>query len=357
MPEHQPTPKPESPDSPAPDERTSASEAPSPSINERETFTELGPADEDHLDHLEASTEPGGPVGVTPEEAARGPVGAGAGGGSSGDSSPNAVRADGVNEDLTDAIADPRRASPHHEYQRRSRPGAPSSDHRPGEHPPAGGGHFGGQMLDSNTAAAQATSHAVAGSLAPGTVPAALSADEKTVLIRIAFASIESGLHHRRPVDIDPADYPARLAMPEATFVTIRRSAGDLIGCIGSLEPRRPLVIDVARNAYAAAFEDPRSPGLTRAVLPDIRVSISRLTPTVRLPAHSEAELLEMLMPGDDGLVLREGPRRSTFLPAVWETLENPKEFVRQLKRKAGLPDDYWSETIEFHRYAVDSIP
>ena len=58
-----------------------------------------------------------------------------------------------------------------------------------------------------------------------------------------------------------------------------------------------------------------------------------------------------------DGLVLIEGHRRGTFLPAVWETLADSREFLRHLKHKAGLPRDYWSDSIKIQRYTAESIP
>jgi AMMECR1 domain-containing protein len=66
---------------------------------------------------------------------------------------------------------------------------------------------------------------------------------------------------------------------------------------------------------------------------------------------------LSQLRPGVDGLILEEGGRRGTFLPAVWESLPEPRAFLRELKRKAGLPADHWSDTLRAHRYTVESVP
>ena len=68
-----------------------------------------------------------------------------------------------------------------------------------------------------------------------------------------------------------------------------------------------------------------------------------------------ESDLIDQLVPGKDGLILREGSSSGTFLPSVWEQLPNPKEFLGQLKHKAGLSSDYWSETIEVQRYRAES--
>ena len=174
-------------------------------------------------------------------------------------------------------------------------------------------------------------------------------------LLEIARRSIEAGLCEGKPVDVVPADYPRELRVPRATFVTLR-CAGELRGCVGGLEPRSPLVVDVAQSAFRAAFQDYRLPSVTASELPDLEVHISVLGPLEPLPAESEASLIARLQPRVDGLALREGDRRSTFLPAVWDTLPDPAEFVAELKQKAGLPAAYWSATLSFWRYTVESI-
>ncbi len=128
-------------------------------------------------------------------------------------------------------------------------------------------------------------------------------------------------------------------------------------GCIGSLEARRPLVEDIAHNAHAAAFHDPRFPPLSPAELADLTIHIAILQPAEALAFHSEAELLAQLRPGIDGLILQDGAHRATFLPAVWEGLPEPRQFLNELKRKAGLRMDYWSDSIQAWRYTTESFP
>lgn len=181
-------------------------------------------------------------------------------------------------------------------------------------------------------------------------------AAERAALLGVARAAIEHGLHTGRQPTVDLARYPPRLAEPRASFVTLERD-GALRGCIGTLEACRPLVADVAHNAWAAAFADPRFPPLDATEYGGIRVHISVLTPPVPLPAASEPELLAALRPDVDGLVLEEiGGRRATFLPAVWAQLPDPREFLSQLKLKAGLPREYWSDTLRFRRYHAERI-
>ncbi len=149
-----------------------------------------------------------------------------------------------------------------------------------------------------------------------------------------------------------PVGTLAELAEPGATFVTLTQH-GQLRGCIGSLEAQRPLVIDVAENAIAAAFRDPRFPPLEKDELPRTRVEVSLLTAAEPFPVASEADALSRLRPGIDGLILSYGRRRATFLPQVWESLPEPRQFVAQLKLKAGLPADFWHEQIALARYGA----
>lgn len=142
------------------------------------------------------------------------------------------------------------------------------------------------------------------------------------------------------------------LDRPGATFVTLRL-AGELRGCIGSLTPRRSLRRDVHVNAIAAAFRDPRFAPLTAAEYDAISIEVSLLGPREPLPCATEAEALERLRPGVDGVVLECGTHRATFLPQVWGELREPREFLAALKRKAGLAEDYWSASLTLARYSV----
>ncbi len=129
----------------------------------------------------------------------------------------------------------------------------------------------------------------------------------------------------------------AALAQPAATFVTLKL-ADELRGCIGSLKPLRPLGVDVRENAIAAAFRDPRFPSLAVVEYEAVAVEVSLLSADERLNVRDEADLLARLRPNVDGLVLEYGHHRATFLPQVWESLPEPRDFLVALKRKAGLP-------------------
>ncbi len=142
------------------------------------------------------------------------------------------------------------------------------------------------------------------------------------------------------------------LAAPGACFVTLTQH-GELRGCVGSLEARRSLIADVREHALGAAFRDSRFAPLTVGELPITRVEVSLLTSQAALTFENEADLLAQLRPGVDGLVLRYGEQSSTFLPQVWETLSEPRDFLAQLKRKAGLPANFWHPDIHVARYTV----
>lgn len=142
------------------------------------------------------------------------------------------------------------------------------------------------------------------------------------------------------------------LGKPGATFVTLTQN-GQLRGCIGSLEARRPLATDVAENAIAAAFGDPRFPPLRRSELERTRVEVSLLDTPQPVQFSDEADALSQLRPGIDGLILNCGNHRATFLPQVWESLSTPRLFLEHLKLKAGLPSDFWGPSLTLSRYGV----
>ncbi|MBS1188997.1 MAG: hypothetical protein H6R10_789 [Rhodocyclaceae bacterium] len=175
--------------------------------------------------------------------------------------------------------------------------------------------------------------------------------DLGAALLQIARNAI--GAHFGIP----PAAGPDQAALPNlqepgATFVTLMQD-GKLRGCIGTLLPCQPLADDVRENACNAAFGDPRFMPLTREEWARTKLEVSLLTPPQPMRFEDEADALAQLRPGIDGVVFRAGPRRSTFLPQVWEQLPTPTEFLAHLKRKAGLPADYWGPEVQLERYEV----
>lgn len=180
-------------------------------------------------------------------------------------------------------------------------------------------------------------------------------AAHRETLLAVARGAVETGVREGREPDVDAGRFAPALCDLRATFVTLR-IGGALRGCTGTLEAVEALVADVALRAWASALRDPRFTPVEERELEALDYHISILEPPRPLPARSEAELLEALRPGVDGLILSQGRARSTFLPAVWQSLPSPRDFLRELKRKAGLPPDYWSDALRFERYAVDEI-
>jgi uncharacterized protein len=126
-----------------------------------------------------------------------------------------------------------------------------------------------------------------------------------------------------------------------------------LRGCIGSLQAHRPLLADVKSNAVFAAMRDPRFTPLRTEEFHFTEIEISLLSPSQEMRVRDEADALAQMRPGVDGIIFEYGRYRSTFLPQVWEDLTRPRDFLAMLRRKAGLPDDFWAEDVKLSRYTV----
>lgn len=179
--------------------------------------------------------------------------------------------------------------------------------------------------------------------------------EHKILLLDIAKKSIQHGLEHASLLRLNLKDFPSELIKKRATFVTLNINK-NLRGCIGTLLAYQPLVQDVAEHAFAAAFKDPRFPTLREAEFEQISISISILSPATKISFTSEADLIQQIRPGVDGLILEDGPHCGTFLPSVWESVVDPNDFLRHLKLKAGLKPNHWSETLVVKRYTTDYI-
>lgn len=186
----------------------------------------------------------------------------------------------------------------------------------------------------------------------PGEIASASASPALGVaLLGIARQAINVRLSGVAPEILQEPDLPM-LDQPAASFVTLTRN-GELRGCIGSLDAHRPLRQDVAENAHAAAFSDPRFAPVSAAEWPQLRVEVSLLTPPETLAVRDEADLRRQLRPGIDGVIFEAGQRRATYLPQIWEQLSTAESFLAQLKQKAGLSPDYWSSDVVIQRYQV----
>ena len=171
----------------------------------------------------------------------------------------------------------------------------------------------------------------------------------------IARASLEQGVRTGQPFAVELSAEAEVLCEPRGCFVTLRKGER-LRGCLGSLEAAGPLASEVARLAYAAARDDPRFNPVESDELAGIDLKLSVLGVPELVAVSSEQELLDTLRPGLDGVILSEGHRRSTFLPEVWGSMKSGREFLEQLRLKASLPANYWSDTLRIERYTTESF-
>jgi len=185
-----------------------------------------------------------------------------------------------------------------------------------------------------------------------------LSDKDKKTLLLVAREAIVNATQNKRIEDLDLANYSMLLREHGASFVTLhRKSDGKLRGCIGALEAYQPLVQDVQHHAVAAALEDYRFPPVTFNEVHNLVIEISRLTAPINLKYDNPMELPAMLKPGLDGVILKDGFRKATFLPQVWEQLPDPEEFLAHLCRKMGDRPDRWKmKLLEVSTYQVEEF-
>lgn len=168
------------------------------------------------------------------------------------------------------------------------------------------------------------------------------------VLLNLARAAIAE--HFK--IELPANSKQAWLQDKAATFVTLRLD-NKLRGCIGSLVAHRALQRDVYENARGAAFRDPRFAALSRTEYDRVDIEVSLLSSPTPIEFADETDALQQLCPGRDGVIFNFNNHRSTFLPQVWEQLNEPKAFLNQLKAKAGLSTDFWHSNVKLERYAV----
>ncbi len=168
-----------------------------------------------------------------------------------------------------------------------------------------------------------------------------LTLEEQKILLHLAREALESGVKGGKLPPLDESVLTPHLREDGASFVTLT-VRGQLRGCIGALEPHQPLAQDVRAHAVAAALEDPRFPAVTPDELSAIQIEISRLTRPVPLDYNDPDDLLRKLRPEIDGVILRDGFHRTTFLPQVWEKIPDRAEFLNNLCYKMGVSPDLW---------------
>tara|TARA_R110000782_G_scaffold245878_8_gene332609 strand:- start:548 stop:1915 length:1368 start_codon:yes stop_codon:yes gene_type:complete len=180
-----------------------------------------------------------------------------------------------------------------------------------------------------------------------------LNENDKTTVFDVINKSIQLGLDSGDAYIPETQNYPAQLQEKYAVFITLKLN-GQLRGCIGTTEARMPLINAVAHFAHAAAFCDPRFKPLVADEFEQVEISLSLLTPATAFPFKDEQDLIEQLRQNVDGLIIAKNNARATFLPAVWESISNKRQFLDELKRKAGIqtsdsPDKAWRYTAEYY--------
>ncbi len=183
-----------------------------------------------------------------------------------------------------------------------------------------------------------------------------LSLEDRSFLLNLARESISRAIAHQPLPDIALSNLTPELQLAGASFVTLTINSR-LRGCIGALEAYQPLAEDVREHAVAAALEDYRFPPVQPAEVESLRIEISRLTPARPLEYKDPEDLLSRLRPGVDGVILRDGVRRATFLPQVWEQVPEKEEFLSHLCMKMGAPADTWkSKQLGVQVYQVEEF-
>ena len=183
-----------------------------------------------------------------------------------------------------------------------------------------------------------------------------LTDQEKNILLRLAREAMEVRVKGKKLPALDNNSLTPQLHENGASFVTLTINA-ELRGCIGALEAYQPLAEDVREHAIAAALQDPRFPPVDKSELGRIRLEVSRLTAPCLLEYSTGEELLVKLNPYVDGVILKDGFRRATFLPQVWSQIPNPVDFLDHLCAKMGARKNLWRDTkLQVFVYQVEEF-
>ena len=183
-----------------------------------------------------------------------------------------------------------------------------------------------------------------------------LTEAEKQTLLSLAREALESSVHGTKIPPVDEARLTALLSGQGASFVTLTINK-QLRGCIGALQAYQPLYIDVREHAVAAALQDYRFPPVRPSELSKIHIEVSRLTEPQTLIYQDPDDLLARLRPGIDGVILRDGPHRATFLPQVWDQIPNKEEFLGHLCVKMGAAPNQWKyKHLDVQIYQVEEF-
>jgi len=180
-----------------------------------------------------------------------------------------------------------------------------------------------------------------------------LTQKDKDYLLKLSRKALEHIFKTGEEIDLSKLKISSNLKEQKATFITLTKN-GELRGCIGKLLPKKELYKDVIENTYSAAFSDPRFPQLGKEELDQVKIEISILTKPKILKYKDTNDLIKKLHETKPGVILEYDLSSATFLPQVWEEIEDAKAFLSSLCTKAGLPEDMWKDPdIKVYTYNV----
>jgi AmmeMemoRadiSam system protein A len=178
----------------------------------------------------------------------------------------------------------------------------------------------------------------------------------RNTILKLARDALQIAAERGHLPPIDLSTLPPVLQKPGASFVTLKKN-DNLRGCIGALEAKLPLAEDIRQHAVAAALYDYRFPKVEANEVNEISIEVSILTVPEPLKFENPDELLRLLRPIVDGVIITDGVRRATFLPQVWERIPSPSQFLSMLCEKASLPSDAWkTHQLQVYIYQVETI-
>lgn len=184
-----------------------------------------------------------------------------------------------------------------------------------------------------------------------------MTPDEQKYLLQLARRALEEYLQTKKVIQLETSELPEIFLNKKATFVTLTRNR-QLRGCIGDLNPIKPLFQSVIDNSLASAFLDPRFSPLKQAEIKNIKIEISVLSSLKQIPVfQNRRQILDYFDRKKPGVFIKKNGQQATFLPQVWEELAFPKDFISQLCLKARLSPDAWEEpTTTIYEYEVEKF-
>ena len=177
------------------------------------------------------------------------------------------------------------------------------------------------------------------------TTPDREDTDLATELPALARLAIETFVRTGKKIAV-PENAGAFLSARAACFVSIKTHAGDLRGCIGTIEPRKEdLAEELIANAINAASRDPRFDPVSASELADLRYSVDIL-------AAPEPASFADLNPHVYGVIVEDesGTRRGLLLPDI-AGVDTAQQQVQIAARKAGIPT---GTPLKLSRFRVD---